>query len=195
MGPLVAPTPTNPPVRTPKPVASVALVPAGSAIPGLGSPGVGLTGLSASGLMAASPQPLNGVTVAPVVPDPTGMRANAAAIAVAEALRQVGKPYVWAASGPDTFDCSGLALWAWGKAGVRLPHSSSVQWNLGTPVNDPTLLLPADLVLFGTGSAAGIHHVGIYLGAGFMVAAPRSGEYVQVQRVGDLSDFAGGVRL
>ena len=107
-----------------------------------------------------------------------------------QALAQLGRPYVWDAAGPTTYDCSGLTLWAWGHAGIGLPHSAASQALAGVRVT-PNQLLPGDLILFG----AALHHVGIYLGAGFMIDAPETGEYVTIQRVSDDGDFAIAVRL
>jgi cell wall-associated NlpC family hydrolase len=109
---------------------------------------------------------------------------------VDQALAQLGRPYVWDAAGPTTYDCSGLTLWSWGHAGIGLPHSAASQALAGVRVA-PNQLLPGDLILFG----ASLHHVGIYLGAGFMIDAPETGEYVKIQRVSDDGDFALAVRL
>jgi cell wall-associated NlpC family hydrolase len=98
--------------------------------------------------------------------------------AIRTALGQLGKPYVWAAAGPSSFDCSGLTQWAYAHAGVPLAHYTGDQWNEGklVPHRD---LLPGDLVLFGST----IDHVGIYLGAGWMINAPYTGQYVDVMPV------------
>ena len=137
----------------------------------------------------AKPKPANGVTVNPVIPQPAGPVLRAT-VAVDQALAQLGRPYVWDAAGPTTYDCSGLTLWAWGHAGVGLPHSAASQALAGVRVA-PNQLLPGDLILFGVS----LHHVGIYLGAGFMIDAPETGEYVKIQRVSDDGDFALAVRL
>ena len=91
------------------------------------------------------------------------------------ALAQLGQPYVWAAAGPDTFDCSGLVQWAYAHAGLRLIHHAGSQWNQGRliPGRD---ILPGDLVLFGRP----IFHVGIYLDQGWMLNAPYTGQWVDV---------------
>ncbi|HVE94610.1 MAG TPA: NlpC/P60 family protein [Acidimicrobiales bacterium] len=103
---------------------------------------------------------------------------SAAAAAVAEAKRQLGKPYKWAGSGPDNFDCSGLTSWAWRVGGGRsLPHSSRAQYSATSrvPVSE---IAPGDLLFYGS-SVSTIHHVGIYSGGGYMVDAPESGRNVQ----------------
>ena len=70
-------------------------------------------------------------------------------VAIKAALAELGKPYIWAAAGPSTFDCSGLTMWAWAKAGVSMPHLAASQQNLGTRV-DRSKLRPGDLVFFGS---------------------------------------------
>jgi cell wall-associated NlpC family hydrolase len=112
-----------------------------------------------------------------------------AAIAVQEAYRQLGKPYRWGAEGPDSFDCSGLSKWAWGKAGVVLPHYSRSQYNEGRHVSRAELR-PGDLVFFGTP----IHHLGIYVGNGAMIHAPQTGDVVKVSPA-FRDDYVGAVRL
>ena len=99
----------------------------------------------------------------------------AAQAAVDTALAQLGDWYVWGGSGPDVFDCSGLTQYAYGAAGVYLPHSSRMQsvmgWNVAV-----TDLQPGDLLFF----YSPISHVGMYIGNGQMVHAPTSGSVVQV---------------
>ena len=102
----------------------------------------------------------------------------AAATAVAVALGKVGSPYVWGSSGPDGFDCSGLTSYAYGAAGVALPHSSRAQSALGVEVARADLQ-PGDLVFFYTP----ISHVGIYIGNGMMVHARTFGQPVAVTTV------------
>jgi cell wall-associated NlpC family hydrolase len=132
----------------------------------------------------------DGVSVHPVLPaPPKGHRDLRAQVAVEAALTQLGSPYVWNAAGPSTFDCSGLTVWAWGHAGIALEHYTGTQVTQGVRV-DPGALLPGDLLLFGTN----LHHVGMYLGAGYMINAPQTGDYVKVQRVADMGDFAVAVR-
>ncbi len=118
------------------------------------------------------------------LPSPTG----AASIAVHTALAQLGKPYVWGAAGPGAFDCSGLTMYSWRAAGVSLPHSSAAQYST-LPHVSQSELQPGDLVFFGSP----IHHVGMYLGKGVMVAAPSSGRVVQIQKV-FRSDYVGAAR-
>ncbi|MGN6243989.1 MAG: C40 family peptidase, partial [Motilibacteraceae bacterium] len=109
---------------------------------------------------------------------PVSPAGDAAAVAVQVALAQVGKPYVWGAVGPGSFDCSGLMMYAYGKAGVSLPHYSGDQWNVSRPV-PLDQLQPGDLVFFGLPS----YHVGMYVGGGMMVNAPNPSEPVRVQSI------------
>jgi cell wall-associated NlpC family hydrolase len=111
-----------------------------------------------------------------------------ASVAVRWAYDQLGKPYVWGAAGPDSFDCSGLTQYVWGKAGVYLSHYTGAQWNEGQHV-DRSQLQPGDLVFFGSD----LHHVGIYVGDSKMIEAPHSGANVQVSYA-FRSDYAGAVR-
>ena len=119
----------------------------------------------------------------------TGAAEGRARIAVAEAYKQLGKPYRWGASGPDSFDCSGLTMWVWGKAGVALPHSSRAQYGYGRHVSKSELR-PGDLVFYGSP----IHHVGIYVGNGQYIAAPHTGDVVGFRSV-NRGDWAGATRL
>ncbi|MFI6456901.1 NlpC/P60 family protein [Streptosporangium amethystogenes] len=112
-----------------------------------------------------------------------------AAEAARWALTQQLKPYVWGAEGPNSFDCSGLVMWAYQKVGISLPHYTGNQWTAGTHIsrND---LRPGDLVFF----YSDLHHVGIYIGAGLMVHAPRTGDVIHIATI-DNRPFAGGVRI
>jgi murein DD-endopeptidase MepM/ murein hydrolase activator NlpD len=124
---------------------------------------------------AASPSWLQGA--AGRAPLATG----AAAAAVRFALAQLGDPYVWAAAGPDQWDCSGLTMAAWAAAGRALPHYSAAQYLATTPVT-PDRLRPGDLVFWaGGGGPDAIFHVALYLGAGQVVHAPRPGTQVRVE--------------
>ncbi|MDT9593795.1 NlpC/P60 family protein [Nocardioides zeae] len=104
------------------------------------------------------------------------------------ALAQVGKSYVYGASGPNSFDCSGLTSMAWAQAGVSLPRSSKAQYSAGTKVSRSELQ-PGDLVFY----YSPISHVGIYIGDGQIVHAanPRTG--VEVTSVGSMP-YSGAVR-
>jgi peptidoglycan DL-endopeptidase CwlO len=104
-------------------------------------------------------------------------------------MSQIGKPYQWGGAGPGSYDCSGLVMVAWAKAGVSFPHSAQDQYNLTARVNVAGLL-PGDLVFFGT--PRDVYHVGIYAGRGQMVDAPETGQDVRVQSIYELNLLAGG---
>ncbi|GAA2134453.1 NlpC/P60 family protein [Actinomadura napierensis] len=129
-------------------------------------------------------------------------------VSVAEAaLQWLGTPYSWGggtAAGPSLgvdqgagifgFDCSGLSMYAWGKAGVRLDHWTGTQWTSGphVPVDR---LRPGDLVFFATDTSnpSTIHHVGVYIGNGRMVEAPYTGARVRISSI-HRSDLIGATR-
>ncbi|MFF4210556.1 NlpC/P60 family protein [Streptomyces sp. NPDC001796] len=111
--------------------------------------------------------------------DSTGASyATAAAKALTFARAQIGKPYVWGATGPGSYDCSGLTQAAWKAAGVSLPRTTYDQVNVGTtvPLTDAQ---PGDLIFFYDD----ISHVGLYIGNGMMIHAPKPGAYVREESV------------
>ncbi|KWV29573.1 C40 family peptidase [Micromonospora rifamycinica] len=117
----------------------------------------------------------------------TGMNASPQALAaVRYALAQLGDPYLWAAEGPDRFDCSGLMWAAYRSAGYYdLPRVARDQYyaTRGRTVAQ-SALLPGDLLFFASGSSwTTIHHVAMYIGNGRMVQAPRSGDVVKISQV------------
>ncbi|NYI07038.1 NlpC/P60 family protein [Allostreptomyces psammosilenae] len=101
-----------------------------------------------------------------------------AAAAVAAAESALGSPYVYGASGPNSFDCSGLTSWAWRQAGVTIPRTSQGQLSGLTQVS-LSEAQPGDLVIF-YGDA---HHVGMYVGDGMMIHAPRTGTVVRYESI------------
>lgn len=122
---------------------------------------------------------------------------NAPSSVVDIALAQVGKPYVWAAGGPGSFDCSGLTSYAYAQVGVSIPHQSQQQYNLvarkGHLVYDIGSLKPGDLVFWGNGgSASAIYHVGIYIGGGRYVHASSPGVGVITSTLGTGGNYVGG---
>jgi cell wall-associated NlpC family hydrolase len=117
-------------------------------------------------------------TAEPVATGPVVASSEAAQIAVDTALAQRGKPYLWAAAGPGSFDCSGLVQYAYAAAGVQVPHSSRMQAGMGQPVSRDQLQ-PGDLVAF----YSPISHIGIYIGNDQMVHAPSSGDVVKVSPI------------
>jgi cell wall-associated NlpC family hydrolase len=112
--------------------------------------------------------------------------------AVDFAYAQLGKPYQWGGTGPNSYDCSGLTMMSWEAAGVQIPRVAQDQYDATArvPIAD---LLPGDLVFFGT-SGSGISHVGIYIGNGEMIDAPETGQDVSIQSI-YWPDLAGGGRV
>ena len=135
-------------------------------------PDVADSGPAAPAAPAVPPAP-----VAPAPPAPVAGGSSAARTAVSTAMAQVGDPYVWAAAGPDSFDCSGLVQYAYAAAGISLPHSSAMLSGMGTSVS-LSALQPRDLLFFDSP----VSHVGIYIGNGQMVHASTSGSPVKVSR-------------
>ncbi|WP_284575955.1 C40 family peptidase [Streptomyces sp. 2P-4] len=128
-----------------------------------------------------------GAGQAAAVPAPPADGSRAAR-AVAFAYGAVGKPYVWGATGPGAYDCSGLTQAAWRAAGVSLPRTTYTQINAGRRVARGELA-PGDLVFF----YSGVTHVGLYVGNGQMVHAPRPGSTVRVAPI-DSMPWAGASR-
>ncbi|HZQ26853.1 MAG TPA: NlpC/P60 family protein [Acidimicrobiales bacterium] len=119
---------------------------------------------------------------------PAPAASSGAGAAVAEAQRQLGKPYQYGAAGPNSFDCSGLTMWSWRAGGVSLPHSAAAQYSAirHVAVSD---LVPGDLVFYGSP----IHHVGMYVGNGQMIEASRTGVPVRYSSI-YRSDLVGAGR-
>lgn len=108
---------------------------------------------------------------------------------VETALGYHGVPYLWGGESPRGFDCSGLVLYVMKQHGVQLPHYSGSQFQMGERIA-PADLQPGDAVFFGSP----IHHVGMYVGAGYFIHAPRTGDFVKLSRLADRKDYAGARR-
>jgi cell wall-associated NlpC family hydrolase len=106
---------------------------------------------------------------------------SGAGAAIAYARAQVGKPYIYAGTGPDGYDCSGLTMMAWAQGGVSMSHGSQSQY-LSFPHVPISDLQPGDLVFFGS-SGPSNHHVGLYIGGGTMIEAPHTGAYVRYSSI------------
>ncbi|WP_344405200.1 NlpC/P60 family protein [Streptomyces longisporus] len=117
--------------------------------------------------------------------------ASARAQAAFDAAKtQLGKPYVYGATGTASYDCSGLTSWAYGQAGVSIPRTSQDQANAGTRIYSESQLQVGDLVLF----YGDLHHVGLYAGNGMVLHAPRTGTVVRYESISDMP-FQFGVRI
>jgi cell wall-associated NlpC family hydrolase len=138
-----------------------------AAAPSLSSLVSAITASAASA--AASGPDASDVTAAIPAPD-----VSRAITAVSAAYSELGKPYVWGATGPGEFDCSGLTQHAWAAAGVQLPRTSQEQAAIGPSV-PVSAIRPGDLVIYFSGRT----HVGIYVGEGMVIHAPRPGSVVQ----------------
>ncbi|MFJ4790041.1 NlpC/P60 family protein [Streptomyces sp. NPDC088794] len=123
---------------------------------------------------------------------------SAAREAINYAEGQLGLPYEWGGNGPGTgdtgFDCSGLTKAAYAAAGISLPRTAQEQFDAGPQVPSGQLLRAGDLVFYGRPNG-GIHHVGLYVGDGQMIDAPRPGKPIRIEPYryrGD--DYAGATR-
>lgn len=118
-----------------------------------------------------------------------------AATASAQALRvaasKKGSPYQWGASGPYRFDCSGLTLYSFDKAGKKLPRTTGAQYNSTTHIGAASRRA-GDLVFFHAGSS--VYHVGIYAGSGRIWHAPKTGTRVRLEKIWTGSVWYGRVR-
>ncbi|WP_433448379.1 NlpC/P60 family protein [Streptomyces sp. CA-142005] len=115
-----------------------------------------------------------------------------AAAAFQAARSRIGSPYVWGATGPSSFDCSGLTSWAYAQAGVSIPRTSQAQANTGTRVYSVSDLKVGDLVFFFND----LHHVGLYAGNGQILHAPRTGTVVRYESMDTIGGpFMFGVRV
>ncbi len=109
---------------------------------------------------------------------------------VAYASNFLGVPYVWGGTSPSGFDCSGLVQYVYAHFGIDLPRTSQEQQTVGTSVSRDELQ-PGDLVFFGSPA----YHVGIYVGGGQFINAPKTGDVVKIASLDNRSDFTGGRRV
>lgn len=142
---------------------------------------------------------INPVSVAPRGRTALPPHAFVSGVQVETALRaaasKIGRPYVWGAEGPNTFDCSGLVQWAYGQAGVRLPRVTVQQWASGqqVPLSEAR---PGDLLFWRNDptNPGYISHVAIYWGGNTMLHAPRTGDVVKISTI-NTRNLAGVVRI
>jgi cell wall-associated NlpC family hydrolase len=133
-------------------------------------------------VVAAKPKPATKTVTKPVIAwgpkpvfhDPVTKLTKQAALklVIATARKQLGKPYHYGSAGPSSFDCSGLTMFVWHRAGVSLPHSSRGQYS-SLPHVPRSKAKPGDLV-YSPG------HIGLYIGDGKMIHAPQSGRTVEI---------------
>lgn len=111
-------------------------------------------------------------------------------VVVRQAMAQLGKPYVWATSGPDAYDCSGLMLDAYNQVGIGLPHNAAQQYNQSVRISRDALQ-PGDLVFYN-----GLAHVAMYIGDGYVIHAPTTGDVVKIDTIdGAATPYYGAGRL
>jgi cell wall-associated NlpC family hydrolase len=119
-----------------------------------------------------------------------GVGSGRAGAAFSAAQGQLGKPYVYGASGPNAYDCSGLTSWAYAQAGVSIPRTSEAQAGIGTRIYNISDLQVGDLVFF----YGDLHHVGLYAGNNTVLHAPHTGAVVRYESISDMP-FQFGVRV
>ncbi len=125
-----------------------------------------------------------------VIPEAFGLDVEPGSI-VETALKYLGVPYLWGGEKPSTgFDCSGLVRYVFLQHGIELPHYSGYQFKMGKPV-EKNELQPGDLVFFGNP----VHHVGIYVGNGYFIHAPKTGDFVKLTLLESRKDYAGARRI
>ncbi|MCU1595484.1 MAG: hypothetical protein JWO12_2876 [Frankiales bacterium] len=136
-------------------------------------------------------QPVSPEPAPATAPPPHHYSGGAAQVAVSAARDQLGKPYEYGAAGPNSFDCSGLTMYAYSQAGISIPHHAADQYNQGRHVARSDLQ-PGDLVFFDN-----LGHVGIYVGSGQFIHAPHSGTDVQYGSMAGYWEqhYDGAVRL
>ena len=155
--------------------------------------GVAVAAIAGAGI-ALAPAPasaaVGGATGAAVAAAPAAAASSAAQTAVNTALAQVGDRYVYGATGPNSFDCSGLTSFSYKAAGISIPRTSKAQSTVGTPVSKANLK-PGDLVFF----YSPVSHVAMYIGNGQIVHALNSSKPVQVMKLDSMPSYAGARRV
>ncbi|KZL92080.1 NlpC/P60 family protein [Clostridium magnum] len=147
----------------------------------------------AASVSGAAKQVANIRKSAPSISQSRGVAAASANNVIAFASNYMGTPYVWGGSSPNPgFDCSGFTQYVYGHFGVSIGRTTYDQINDGVPVSRGQLQ-PGDLVLFG--SSSNPHHVGIYVGDGAYIHAPRTGDSVKISSLDSRGDFVTGRRV
>ena len=160
----------------------------GIAVAAIAGAGIVLSPLPASA--AAGDSGGGGGGAGTVAAAPAAAPNGAAQKAVDTALAQRGDMYLYGATGPDRFDCSGLTSFAYKAAGVSIPRTSKAQSTFGTPVSKANLQ-PGDLVFF----YSPVSHVGMYIGNGQMVHSSSAGKPVSVVSLDSMPSYAGARRV
>ena len=168
-------------VLAPLPASAAAGDAGTTAVAAIAGAGIALSPLPASAAVG-------GVAAPALAAAPAAASSSAAQKAVDTALAQVGDPYSWGATGPNSFDCSGLTSFAYKAAGISIPRTSKAQSTFGTPVSKANLR-PGDLVFF----YSPVSHVGMYIGNGQLVHAANPSTGVQVTSVSSMP-ISGAVR-
>ncbi|MET7765178.1 C40 family peptidase [Streptomyces sp. NPDC005393] len=122
---------------------------------------------------------------------PEAEAATASAKALKVAASKKGAPYKYGAAGPNRFDCSGLTLYAYKRAGKRLPRTAAAQYNRTRHIAAASRK-GGDLVFFHSGGS--VYHVGVYAGSGRVWHAPKTGEVVRLERIWTRKVWYGHVR-
>ena len=149
---------------------------------------VAVAAIAGAGI-ALSPLPASAHTAVAASASATAV-SSAAQTAVNTALAQVGDRYVYGATGPNSFDCSGLTTFSYKAAGISLPRTSKAQSGFGTPVSKANLQ-PGDLVFF----YSPVSHVAMYIGNGQIVHALNASKPVQVMKLDSMPSYAGARRV
>ena len=157
----------------------------GVAVAAIAGAGIALSPLPASAAVGGAAGP-----VLAAAPAPAAASSSAAQKAVDTALAQRGDMYLYGATGPDRFDCSGLTSYAYQAAGISIPRTSKLQSTFGTAVAKADLK-PGDLVFF----YSPVSHVGMYIGNGQMVHASSAGKPVAVVSIDSMPSYAGARRV
>jgi cell wall-associated NlpC family hydrolase len=160
----------------------------GVAVAAIAGAGIALSPLPASAAVGGAAGPV--LAAAPVTAASVAASSSAAQKAVDTALAQRGDMYLYGATGPDRFDCSGLTSFAYKAAGVSIPRTSKAQSTFGTPVSKANLK-PGDLVFF----YSPVSHVGMYIGNGQMVHSSSAGKPVAVVNLDSMPSYAGARRV
>ncbi|WP_010237372.1 C40 family peptidase [Clostridium arbusti] len=131
------------------------------------------------------------ITITVVISNTKDVKNGQVIVSYSEKFKNV--KYSWGGESPRGFDCSGFTKYVYAHFGISLPHNAAEQYNYGKPVNKNSLQ-PGDLVFFGKTDES-IYHVGIYIGKGNFINAPKEGESVKITALSYMPDYYGAKRL